>query len=100
VRKFSERIPVDQVISQNPGANVTKPYESTVTLTVSKGPRAFPVATYIGLSKDAAIAQIEAAGLVAKVSYVPSGVQGKVVGQTPDPGTTVRPGDTITIYVA
>jgi len=100
VRKFSDRIPLDQVISQTPGANVTKPFGTTVMLTVSKGPRSFPVATYIGLSKDAAIAQIEAAGLVAKVSYVPGGVQGKVVGQTPDPGTVVRPGDTITIFVA
>ena len=100
VRKFSDRIPLDQVISQTPGANVTKPFGTAVTLTVSKGPRSFPVATYIGLTKDAAIAQIEAAGLVAKVSDVPGGVQGKVVGQTPDPGTVVRPGDTITIFVA
>jgi serine/threonine-protein kinase len=99
-RKFSDRIPLDQVIAQDPGANVTKAYGTTVTLTVSKGPRSFPVATYIGLTKDAAIAQIEAAGLVAKVSEVPGGVQGKVVGQTPGPGTIVRPGDTITIFVA
>ena len=49
---------------------------------------------------DAAIAQIEATGLVSRVSYVPGGVQGRVVGQTPDPGTVVRPGDTITIFVA
>ena len=100
VRKFSDRIPLDQVISQDPGANVTRPFQSAVTLTVSRGPRSFPVATYIGLSKDAAMAQIEAAGLVAKVSYVPGGVQGKVVGQSPDPGTVVQPGDTITIFVA
>jgi serine/threonine-protein kinase len=100
VRKFSDRIPLDQVISQTPGANVTKPFGTAVTLTVSKGPRSFPVAPYIGLTKDAAIAQIEAAGLVARVSDVPGGVQGKVVGQTPGPGTVVRPGDTITIFVA
>ena len=100
VRRFSDRIPLDQVIAQDPGANVERPYESTVTLTVSKGPRSFPVATYIGLTKDAALAQIEAAGLLAKVSYVPGGVAGKVVGQTPDPGTVVRPGDTISIFVA
>jgi beta-lactam-binding protein with PASTA domain len=31
---------------------------------------------------------------------VPSGVSGKVVGQSPDPGTKVHPGDTITIFVA
>ena len=100
VRSFSDRIPLDQVISQSPGANVTRPVESTVTLTVSKGPRSFPVATYIGLTKEAAVAQIEAAGLVAKVNSVPGGVAGRVVGQAPDPGTTVRPGETITIFVA
>jgi serine/threonine-protein kinase len=100
VERFNDRIPLGQVIAQDPGANVTKPYGTAVTLTVSKGPKAFPVATYIGLSKDAAIAAIEGDGLVADVSYVPSGVSGKVVGQSPDPGTTVHPGDTITIFVA
>ena len=100
VREFSDRIPLDQVISQDPEANVTRPYESTVTLVVSKGPRSFPVATYIGLTREAAVAQIEADGLSARVSDVPGGVAGRVVGQTPAPGTTVRPGDTITIFVA
>jgi eukaryotic-like serine/threonine-protein kinase len=100
VERFSDRIPRGQVISQDPGANVEEPYGSGVTLTVSKGPKAFPVATYIGLSKDAALAQIKADGLVASVSYVPNGVSGNVVGQSPDPGTTVHPGDTIEIFVA
>jgi beta-lactam-binding protein with PASTA domain/tRNA A-37 threonylcarbamoyl transferase component Bud32 len=100
VHTFSDRIPIDQVISQDPGANVRRPFDSAVTITVSRGPKSFPIATYIGLTEDAALAQIEAAGLVAKVSYVPGGVAGRVVGQTPDPGATVRPGDTITIFVA
>ena len=100
VREFSDRIPLDQVISQEPGANVTRPFESTVTLVVSKGPRSFPAATYIGLTREAALSQIEADGLLARVSDVPGGVAGRVVGQSPDPGTTVRPGDTITIFVA
>jgi beta-lactam-binding protein with PASTA domain/tRNA A-37 threonylcarbamoyl transferase component Bud32 len=100
VRRFSDRVPIDQVIAQDPGANVRRAFDSAVTITVSKGPKSFPIATYIGLTKDAALAQIEAAGLVAKVSYVPGGVAGRVVGQTPDPGATVHPGDTITIFVA
>jgi eukaryotic-like serine/threonine-protein kinase len=100
LEKFSDRVPVKQVISQDPGANVERPYGSGVTLTVSKGPKAFPVDSYIGLTKDAAVAQIRADGLVASVSYVPSGVSGAVVGQSPDPGTTVHPGDTIEIFVA
>jgi beta-lactam-binding protein with PASTA domain/tRNA A-37 threonylcarbamoyl transferase component Bud32 len=100
VQRFSDRVPLGQVISQDPEANVERPYGSGITLTVSKGPRAFPVATYIGLSEDAAVAQIRADGLVASVSYVPNGVSGNVVGQSPDPGTTVHPGDTIEIFVA
>ena len=100
VEKFSDRVPMRQVISQDPGANVERPYGSGVTLTVSKGPQSFPVDSYIGLTKDAAIAKIRADGLVASVSYVPSGVSGRVVGQSPDPGATVHPGDTITIFVA
>jgi eukaryotic-like serine/threonine-protein kinase len=100
VERFSDRVPVKQVISQDPGANVDRPYGSGVTLLVSKGPQALPVDSYIGLTKDAALAQIRADGLVASVSYVPSGVSGAVVGQSPDPGTTVHPGDTIEIFVA
>jgi eukaryotic-like serine/threonine-protein kinase len=100
VERYSDRIPLGQVVSQEPGANVSRPYGTAVTLTVSKGPKSFPAKTYIGLTKDAAIAAIEADALVAHVSYVPSGVSGKVVGQSPDPGTTVHPGDTITIFVA
>ena len=96
-----DRIPLGQVISQDPGRERDEAVRHRRRRSpCRRGPRSFPVATYIGLTKDAAIAQIEAAGLVAKVSYVPGGVQGKVVGQTPDPGTVVRPGDTITIFVA
>ena len=50
--EFSDRIPLDQVISQEPGANVTRPYESTVTLIVSRRARGrSPSPTYIGLDE-------------------------------------------------
>jgi beta-lactam-binding protein with PASTA domain len=37
---------------------------------------------------------------VPEVQYVPGGVAGRVVGQSPDPGTIVHAGDTVIIFVA
>ncbi|HLB63110.1 MAG TPA: Stk1 family PASTA domain-containing Ser/Thr kinase [Actinomycetota bacterium] len=99
-REFSNRIDEGYVISQEPKAEDVVDQGTGVTIVVSKGPEAFPVDTYIGLSEAAAVAAVEADGLVPRVQQVPSGVSGTVVGQSPEPGTTVRAGDTITIFVA
>jgi serine/threonine-protein kinase len=99
-RKFSDSVLAGFLISQKPEPPAELAQGSTVTIVVSLGPKSFPVDTYLGLSKAAAIAAIKAAGLVPEVQYVPGGVAGLVVGQSPDPGTTVHAGDTVIIFVA
>jgi serine/threonine-protein kinase len=99
-KRYSNRVQVGFVISQDPEPPVQRPRGSTVTILVSLGPRSFALDSYLGLKQNDAIAAIEAAGLQARVQYVPGGVAGLVVGQTPDPGSTVQAGDTVTIFVA
>ena len=82
--------------SQNRNARA---FGSTVTLTVSKGPERFRVTDYRGMSEAEAVAAIEGAGLVADVQRVPNAKRAVVRGQDPKPGTVVRNGDTITIFI-
>jgi beta-lactam-binding protein with PASTA domain len=98
--RYSDQVQAGFVISQDPEPPAEQPQGSTVTIVVSLGPKSFAVDSYLGLTKNAAIAAIHAAGLEARVDNVPGGVAGLVVGQTPSPGTTVHAGDTITIFVA
>jgi len=53
----------------------------------------------VGMSKEAATAELQALGLTVKVVVVPGSNGDQVVGQLPDPGTIVHAGDTVTIYV-
>ncbi len=100
VERFSEAVDRGYVISQDPAPRVEAPAGSTVTIVVSRGPRRFPLPSYLGMEREAAVAAIRADGLVPRVVQVPSGVSGKVVGQDPEPGTVVRSGATVTVYVA
>jgi serine/threonine-protein kinase len=88
------------VVSQDPVPPDEESPGSTVTIVTSLGPRTFAVDSYLGLSKQDAVAAIRESGLVPSVRSVPGGVSGRVVGQSPDPGHTVHAGDTITIFVA
>jgi beta-lactam-binding protein with PASTA domain len=53
-----------------------------------------------GMSKQAAVARLDALGLDVAIYAVPGSDAAVVVSQEPAAGTTVRYGDTVTIYVA
>ncbi|HXF37193.1 MAG TPA: Stk1 family PASTA domain-containing Ser/Thr kinase [Actinomycetota bacterium] len=99
VERFSDAVDRGYVIDQQPPARSQEPKGSEVRIVVSKGPERFPVPSYIGMGEQAAVAAIRADGLVPNVVNLPP-VTGNVVSQEPAPGTTVRAGDTVTIYVA
>ncbi|MEA2550936.1 MAG: hypothetical protein QOE25_705, partial [Actinomycetota bacterium] len=69
------------------------------SIVVSQGPPTFKISSYLGMSKDAAIAAIAADGLHADVRTLPSAFQGTVVGQSPTPETIVHAGDTVIIFI-
>ena len=59
--------PVDQVVSQSPGAGASVAKGSTVTLTVSKGPDTVQVPTVTGNDVDTARQRLQQAGLTVSV---------------------------------
>jgi serine/threonine-protein kinase len=97
--EFSTTVAKGKAIGTDPPAEKQIPKGSAVTLVVSKGPKTFPMPNVIGKDADQAKAQLETLGLTVKEVQVPGSIGNKVVGQSPDPGTTVHQGQEVTIYV-
>jgi beta-lactam-binding protein with PASTA domain len=93
--------PVDQVVSQSPGAGASAAKGSTVTLTVSKGPELVTVPSVAGNDVDTARQRLTQANL--SVSVIQQDVtdpaqDGLVLAQSPSSGK-VQQGTTVTITV-
>jgi eukaryotic-like serine/threonine-protein kinase len=94
--------PKGTVVQQNPPANSLASKGSTVTLSVSKGPTDLVVPDVSSFSRSDAIATLRNSGFKAVVES--SDVQdplldGVVLFQNPGPGTSAKPGSTVTITV-
>ncbi len=97
---FSDKIDRGIVIESTPAQGVEADHESAVTITVSLGPEEFSAPSLTGLSPDQAKAKAAEYGLEVTYFRVPNTAQTTVISQTPAAGTTVRYGDTITLFVA
>jgi eukaryotic-like serine/threonine-protein kinase len=97
---FSDRVDKGLVMTVSPEEGSTQPYGSTVTITVSLGPEQFPAPSFMGLSRAAAQALAAEWGLELAILPVPGTDGSSVISQLPGVGTTVRYGQTITVYVA
>lgn len=88
-----------QVISSEPEAGSTADREETVTLTVSKG---IPVPSLAGEERADAESTLEELGLTVEIVEEDSEnvKEGQVIDQTPDTGTNVGPGSTVTLTVS
>jgi beta-lactam-binding protein with PASTA domain/tRNA A-37 threonylcarbamoyl transferase component Bud32 len=94
--------PKDTVIAQSPDAGTYQPPNSTITLSVSKGPTTSTVPDVTSISQNDAVAQLKASGF--RVSIVPQPVtdqsqDGIVQTQDPAGGTKAPPNSTVTIAV-
>jgi serine/threonine-protein kinase len=96
---FSTEVPKGDVISTDPPAHAKAKKGSEVTIVVSKGPKTFAMPDVTGKTKEAAMAQLQGLGLIVHVFTLPNTQGDVVVFQDPDPGTIVKQGDTVTIYV-
>lgn len=105
--EYSDEFPEEgDVIRQSVDADTEIDEGSTVTVTVSRGPASVKVPDVRNERVADAVAKIEGAGLVAKVESesrprlgpFPAGRVGRVEVQDPSPGTTVRRGQTVTLY--
>jgi serine/threonine-protein kinase len=99
--KYSDDVHAGIVISQRPTKGAQLQPGQTVTIVVSLGPPQFPVPSFVGMGRDAAVAEIRSLGLVPQVIELPGAVgELTVATQIPLAGNIVRVGTTITIYVA
>ncbi|WP_181143607.1 Stk1 family PASTA domain-containing Ser/Thr kinase [Streptomyces cinnamoneus] len=100
--QFSGETPKGAVLSTDPAPGVERRPGSAVALVVSKGkPRNVPDVT--GMSVAAATAALRDAGLETKVADDPvfsTQEKGAVARQSPDRGTQVAEGDTVTVAVS
>jgi serine/threonine-protein kinase len=90
------------VVDQTPAGAAQAPKGSSVTIVVSTGPAQVTVPDLSGLSQSAAVAQIQALGLVDNVQTIsdPNPAHtGYVVNQDPPANTKVNVGSSVTIWV-
>ena len=99
VDRFSDTVSRGLVMRQHPSKG-SAPRGSEITVVVSRGPKAFPMPNVAGDARSAAEQELQSLGLQVRVVVIPSSSGNTVVGQHPSPGTTVHPGDSVTIYVA
>lgn len=99
--KKSSDIPSNSVIETNPPAGESVRRGSQVTLTVSSGPGKVSVPPVVGETRNAAEQQLSAVGLVSSASEESSGrPAGEVLSQSPNAGTKVDPGSTVSLVVS
>jgi eukaryotic-like serine/threonine-protein kinase len=99
-QKFSDTVPRERIIGQQPKPGVELQPGQGVTIVVSLGPETFAMPNVVGTSKDAAVAQLRELGLEVGIVPIPGGNGDTVVSTLPTAGTTVRYGQTVTLYVA
>jgi eukaryotic-like serine/threonine-protein kinase len=92
--------PKDSVIAQSPDAGTYQPPGTTITLTVSRGPKTSTVPDVTSLSQNDAVAQLRASGFRVKIVTQPvSDPNQDGIVQTQDPTGQAPPGTVVTIAV-
>ncbi len=95
--EFSDSVEVGIVIGTDPAAGALAPRDSEVAVRVSKGPELVAVPSLVGLTVEAASQALANAGLSADVQNFGPGK--KVRAQDPSPGTQVRRGSKVTLFL-
>jgi eukaryotic-like serine/threonine-protein kinase len=98
---YHESAPEGSVIGQSPGPGEVLHRGDAVELTVSLGPEPFEMPDVRGSERDDAVGALEELGLEVEVREVRGlfRTSGEVAEQEPEPETTVRRGQRVTIYV-
>ena len=100
-RSSSLEFAAGRVAEQNPEEGTRLPRGEPVTIVVSTGPPMTPVPGVVGLSYEAAVDELDEAGLEARrVEVFSDSPPGEVVGQNPREGATVREGSVVTLRVS
>jgi eukaryotic-like serine/threonine-protein kinase len=99
---YHDRIPVGNVIDQNPVAGTTIQFGSSVNITISLGPEPVQVPNVVGLTEDEAGAVLSAQELTVEVreEYSIEVSRGEVIRQEPAADTSVDRESVVTIFVS
>jgi beta-lactam-binding protein with PASTA domain len=98
---FSQTVPAEHVLAQEPADRITR--GGTLTLTLSRGPEINPVPDVIGAEFEVAKTQLESLGLVVvegERDHSSSVPEGRVMALNPEVGVEVAPGDEITVTIS
>jgi serine/threonine-protein kinase len=100
-RVNSDSVRSGVVIRSEPGGGNTATNGSTVTLFVSRGPKQIKVPVLVGSQREEAVQRIRSRGLEPSISEEESSEpKGRVIQQSPNAGSKVEPGSTVTIVVS
>jgi beta-lactam-binding protein with PASTA domain/predicted Ser/Thr protein kinase len=94
--------PAGQVIAQDPAPGTTVATHTAVTVVVSNGPSPAVVPNVVGQSRQAAAANLKAAGLsvrIVKRTTADPNEDGRVLEQSPSAGARLPPGEPVTVFV-
>ena len=100
---FSETVPKDVVLSQDPAPAEQIIKGGVVTLSLSLGPERYPVPDVVGMELAAAKGELEGTKLKVKEGtgkYSDSIPQGVVISSDPKAESKLKPGSTVTIVVS
>jgi beta-lactam-binding protein with PASTA domain len=97
VEEFHDTITAGKVISSRPGPGSEVPRDGEVEVVVSKGPDLVKVPSVSGLTLDQATAALERSGLTVGEVFGPA--NGRPFDTNPSPGTSVKRGTTVDIYL-
>jgi serine/threonine-protein kinase len=101
--QYSETIPKDTVVSQKPGPQERIVSGGTITITLSLGQERFEVPDLAGVEVASAKTQLAQLNLQYKEGagqYSDTVPEGSVISTTPDKGTELKKGDTVTVVVS
>ncbi len=98
----SEEYEEGQIVTQSVDEGDEVEINTTIEVEISSGPGEFEAPKVVGQDEDTAAQMIEDAGLVAQrdFDYSDTVPQGYVISQTPEAGTPVKEGDTVTYVVS
>jgi len=100
---FSNEIEKDYVVEQEPASGVKVKEGRTINLTISRGKRDTEVPNLLGMQADEAKVKLEQLGLVPaepEMHYSDVAEPGRIINQSPPPGTLVARGEKILTIVS
>jgi eukaryotic-like serine/threonine-protein kinase len=98
---YSKNVEAGAVINSSPPGGTTLTRGSAVTIVVSRGQRLVKVPVLVGVTRSVAVQRIRGRGLVPLVSAEESAApSGEVISQSPDAGSELGPGSSVSIVVS